>query len=63
MPDWFRELVEEVAFAGRASEYVKCRASGVSAHEHLPDGERNMKQHIIQGEKKVYPAWRACTPP
>ena len=58
MPDWFRELVEEVAFAARASEYVN-QASGVSARMSISLMENvlsNMERRaIIQGEKKVYP--------
>jgi magnesium chelatase subunit I len=58
MPDWFRELVEEVAFAARASEYVN-QASGVSARMSISLMENvlsNMERRaIIQGEKKVHP--------
>jgi len=58
MPDWFRELVEEVAFAARHSEYVN-QASGVSARMSISLLENvlsNMERRgIIQGEKKVYP--------
>jgi magnesium chelatase subunit I len=58
MPDWFRELVEEVAFAARNSEYVN-QASGVSARMSISLLENvlsNMERRAItQGEKKVYP--------
>ena len=58
MPDWFRELVEEVAFAARASEYVN-QASGVSARMSISLMENvlsNMERRaIMQGEKRVYP--------
>ena len=58
MPDWFRELVEEVAFAARGSEYVN-QASGVSARMSISLLENvlsNMERRaIVQGEKKVYP--------
>jgi magnesium chelatase subunit I len=58
MPEWFRELVEEVAFAARASEYVN-QASGVSARMSISLLENvlsNMERRaIVQGEKKVYP--------
>jgi magnesium chelatase subunit I len=58
MPDWFRELVEEVAFAARASEYVN-QSSGVSARMSISLMENvlsNMERRaIIQTEKKVYP--------
>ena len=58
MPDWFRELVEEVAFAARASEYVN-QASGVSARMSISLLENVMsnmeRRAIMQGEKRVYP--------
>ena len=58
MPDWFRELVEEVAFAARVSEYVN-QASGVSARMSISLLENVMsnmeRRAILQGEKKVYP--------
>jgi magnesium chelatase subunit I len=58
MPDWFREVVEEVAFAARASEYVN-QASGVSARMSISLLENvlsNMERRaILQGEKRVYP--------
>jgi magnesium chelatase subunit I len=58
VPDWFRELVEEVAFAARASEFVN-QASGVSARMSISLLENvlsNMERRaIVQGEKKVYP--------
>jgi magnesium chelatase subunit I len=58
VPDWFKELVEEVAFAARASEYVN-QASGVSARMSISLMENvlsNMERRgVLQGEKKVYP--------
>jgi magnesium chelatase subunit I len=58
MPDWFRELVEEVAFAARASEFVN-QASGVSARMSISLLENVMsnmeRRAIIYGEKRVYP--------
>ncbi|HET6452709.1 MAG TPA: magnesium chelatase [Spirochaetia bacterium] len=58
MPDWFRELVEEVAFAARHSEYVN-QASGVSARMSISLLENvlsNMERRaIVQGDTKVYP--------
>jgi len=58
IPDWFRELVEEVAFAARLSEYVN-QASGVSARMSISLLENVMsnmeRRAIVQGEKKVYP--------
>ncbi|HET6485854.1 MAG TPA: magnesium chelatase, partial [Spirochaetia bacterium] len=58
MPDWFRELVEEVAFAARKSEYVN-QASGVSARMSISLLENvysNMERRgILRGEKRVYP--------
>ena len=58
MPQWFRELVEEVAFAARHSEYVN-QASGVSARMSISLLENvvsNMERRaVMQGEKKVYP--------
>jgi magnesium chelatase subunit I len=58
MPDWFRELVEEVAFAARASEFVN-QASGVSARMSISLLENvlsNMERRaIVHGEKKVHP--------
>ena len=58
MPDWFRELVEEVAFAARASEFVN-QASGVSApHEHIAPGERD-EQHGDGAQSCT--GERACT--
>jgi magnesium chelatase subunit I len=58
MPDWFRELVEEVAFAARASEFVN-QASGVSARMSISLLENvlsNMERRaILHGEKRVYP--------
>jgi len=61
MPDWYRELVEEVAFAARQSEYVN-QASGVSARMSISLLENvlsNMERRgLTQGEKKIYP--RIC---
>ena len=61
MPDWYRELVEEVAFAARQSEYVN-QASGVSARMSISLLENvlsNMERRaLVQGEKKVHP--RIC---
>lgn len=58
MPDWFRELIEEVAFAARNSEYVN-QASGVSARMSISLMENVMsnmeRRAIVQGEKTIYP--------
>jgi magnesium chelatase subunit I len=58
LPDWFRELVEEVAFAARASEYVN-QSSGVSARMSISLLENVMsnmeRRGILHGEKRVYP--------
>ncbi|HVO39450.1 MAG TPA: magnesium chelatase [Spirochaetia bacterium] len=58
MPDWFRELVEEVAFAARGSEFVN-QASGVSARMSISLLENVMsnmeRRAIIHNEKRVYP--------
>jgi magnesium chelatase subunit I len=58
LPDWYRELVEEVAFAARGSEFVN-QASGVSARMSISLLENvlsNMERRaIVQNEKKVYP--------
>ena len=58
MPGWYRELVEEVAFAARLSEYVN-QASGVSARMSISLLENvysNMERRaIIQGAKREYP--------
>jgi len=58
MPDWYRELVEEVAFAARTSEYVN-QASGVSARMSISLMENVMsnmeRRAIVQQEKQVYP--------
>jgi magnesium chelatase subunit I len=58
LPDWYRELVEEVAFAARASEFVN-QASGVSARMSISLLENVMsnmeRRGIVQGEKRVYP--------
>jgi magnesium chelatase subunit I len=58
MPQWFRELIEEVAFAARKSEYVN-QASGVSARMSISLMENvlsNMERRgLLHGEKRVYP--------
>jgi magnesium chelatase subunit I len=58
MPKWFRELIEDVAFAARKSEYVN-QASGVSARMSISLMENvlsNMERRgLIQREKQVYP--------
>jgi magnesium chelatase subunit I len=58
LPDWFRDLVEEVAFAARASEYVN-QSSGVSARMSISLLENvlsNMERRGIRhGERKVLP--------
>jgi magnesium chelatase subunit I len=58
MPEWYRELVEEVAFAARKSEYVN-QASGVSARMSISLLENvlsNMERRgLSHGEKKVFP--------
>jgi len=58
IPEWYRELVEEVAFAARTSEYVN-QASGVSARMSISLLENvlsNMERRaFLQAEKRVYP--------
>ncbi len=58
VPGWFRELVEEVAFAARKSEYVN-QSSGVSARMSISLLENvlsNMERRAIRhGEKVVHP--------
>jgi magnesium chelatase subunit I len=58
VPPWFRELIEEVAFAARRSEYVN-QASGVSARMSISLLENvlsNMERRgFIHGEKRIYP--------
>jgi magnesium chelatase subunit I len=58
VPSWFRELVEEVAFAARKSEYVN-QSSGVSARMSISLLENvlsNMERRAIRhGEKVVHP--------
>ncbi len=58
MPDWYRELIEEVAFAARKSEYVN-QASGVSARMSISLMENvisNMERRgILNKESRVYP--------
>jgi magnesium chelatase subunit I len=55
MPGWFRELVEEVAFAARTSEYVN-QSSGVSARMSISLLENvysNMERRAIRHREKV----------
>jgi magnesium chelatase subunit I len=58
VPPWFRELIEEVAFAARKSEYVN-QASGVSARMSISLLENvlsNMERRgLAHGEKRIYP--------
>jgi magnesium chelatase subunit I len=58
LPAWFRELVEEVAFVARKSEYVN-QSSGVSARMSISLLENvisNMERRAIRhGETVVYP--------
>ena len=58
IPDWYRELVEEVAFAARASEYVN-QASGVSARMSISLMENVMsnmeRRGILQQTQREYP--------
>ena len=58
LPDWYRELVEEVAFAARASEYVN-QASGVSARMSISLMENVMsnmeRRGILQQTSREYP--------
>jgi len=58
VPPWFRELIEEVAFAARKSEYVN-QASGVSARMSISLLENvlsNMERRgLVHGEKRIYP--------
>jgi magnesium chelatase subunit I len=58
LPDWYRELVEQVAFAARASEYVN-QSSGVSARMSIALLENvlsNMERRaILNGEAEAYP--------
>ena len=58
IPDWFRELVEEVGFAARASEFVN-QASGVSARMSISLLENVMsnmeRRAIAHGAKRVSP--------
>jgi magnesium chelatase subunit I len=58
VPDWFRELVEEVAFAARKSEFVN-QSSGVSARMSISLLENvlsNMERRaILHGETAVFP--------
>jgi magnesium chelatase subunit I len=55
VPSWFRELVEEVAFAARKSEYVN-QSSGVSARLSISLLENvlsNMERRAIRHREKV----------
>ncbi len=55
VPAWFRELVEEVAFAARKSEYVN-QSSGVSARMSISLLENvysNMERRAIRHREKV----------
>jgi len=58
VPDWFRELIEEVAFAARSSEFVN-QASGVSARMSISLLENvmsNMERRALRNtESPVYP--------
>jgi magnesium chelatase subunit I len=58
LPDWYRELVEQVAFAARSSEYVN-QASGVSARMSIALLENvlsNMERRaILNGEAEAFP--------
>ncbi|MBE3134515.1 MAG: magnesium chelatase [Acidobacteria bacterium] len=58
MPDWYRELVEEVAFAARKSEFVN-QSSGVSARMSISLLENvlsNMERRaILHDETAVFP--------
>jgi magnesium chelatase subunit I len=58
VPEWFRELIEEVAFAARASEFVN-QASGVSARMSISLLENVMsnmeRRALANGESPVYP--------
>jgi magnesium chelatase subunit I len=51
-------LVEEVAFAARASEYVN-QASGFRAEHLLMEASSNMERRAIVQQKRVYPS-EAC---
>ena len=58
LPDWYRELVEEVAFAARRSEFVN-QSSGVSARMSISLLENvlsNMERRAIRnGEPSAFP--------
>jgi magnesium chelatase subunit I len=58
MPDWYRALIEDVAFAARRSEYVN-QASGVSARMSISLLENvlsNMERRgLVFGEAEIYP--------
>jgi magnesium chelatase subunit I len=61
VPEYFKELVEKIAFAARASEFVD-QSSGVSARMPISALEilhSNLERRgILQGEQKVFP--RLC---
>jgi len=61
VPEYFKELVEKIAFAARASEFVD-QSSGVSARMPISALEvlySNLERRgILQGEAKVFP--RLC---
>src|SRR6476646_8942844 len=61
VPEYFKELVEKIAFAARASEFVD-QSSGVSARMPISALEvlySNLERRgILQGEPKVFP--RLC---
>jgi magnesium chelatase subunit I len=58
VPDWYRELIEEVAFAARKSEFVN-QSSGVSARMSISLLENvlsNMERRaILNGEAAAFP--------
>jgi magnesium chelatase subunit I len=58
MPQWFREVVEEVAFVARGSEYVN-QSSGVSARMSISLLENVMsnmeRRGLLHGENRVHP--------
>ena len=64
IPEFFRELVEEIAFAARASEFVD-QSSGVSARMPISAVEilaSNLERRgLVQGERSVFP--RLCDLP
>jgi magnesium chelatase subunit I len=64
IPEFFRELVEEIAFAARASEFVD-QSSGVSARMPISAVEilaSNLERRgLVHGERQVFP--RLCDLP